>query len=313
MKKYLNIVFAGTTFFSASCLEFLLKKYKIIGIITQPDNFLSRKKRKIFNPVKIIAKKANIQLIQPISLNDHYFVSWIHSFDIDLIIVVAYGLIFPKNILNIPKIGCLNLHASLLPRWRGAAPIQRAILSGDKETGITIIKMNSNVDSGNIVYQKKCFIKTNDTTLSLSQKLIKIGKDALLKTIHLLHSGFLIEKKQNNNFVKYAKKIKKKEALINWNFSAKQIERAIRAFILWPKSYFIYNNENIKVLQANVINCNFDLSPGTVIKVDKNGIQIITGNGILEIIKLQPSGKRIMSVKSFLNSRYDIFYPGMIL
>ncbi len=201
----------------------------------------------------------------------------------------------------------------MLPRWRGAAPIQRAILANDKETGITIMKMNIGLDTGDILYKVSCSIEPNDTAATLYKKLAVIGPVALIHTLDLLTSGQEKPEKQNNEFANYAKKLSKSEALIDWTLSAEQIERCIRAFNPWPVSYFIIANQHIKVWDAELVYYKINSLPGTILSADKTGIKVATSKNILNILKIQPPGKKIMLVRDFLNSRQGLFIPGRII
>lgn len=209
--------------------------------------------------------------------------------------------------------GCLNVHGSLLPHWRGAAPIQRSIWAGDKETGITIMQMDIGLDTGDMLYKVSCPIELKDTSATLYQKLAKLGPIALLHTLDLLTSGQAKPEEQNDTFANYAEKLSKDEALIDWTLSAEEIERCIRAFNPWPVSYFIVADQPIKVWYAEVIDHEIDASPGTILSADKTGIKVATAKGILNILKIQPAGKKIMLASDFLNSRHGWFIPGRII
>ncbi|CRK85859.1 Methionyl-tRNA formyltransferase [Candidatus Providencia siddallii] len=310
----LKIIFAGTPNFAAICLKALLKtKHQIVGVLTCSDKPKGRGNKITYSPVKILAENHKIPIFQPISLKDIESQKWIKEKSADLIIVVAYRLILPKSILNIPRLGCINLHCSLLPRWRGAAPIQRSICAGDNKGGISIIQMDDGVDTGDIIYKSIININTNDTTETLNNKLSIIGSEGLINTINLLLIGKYTLEKQDDAFACYAKKLSKKEAYINWKQSAIQIERQIRAFNPWPLSHFLIQKKIIKVWKAEVIIKIHNKLPGTIISVNKNGINIATGDGVLNIIQLQPSGKKIMTVRDILNYRYQWFIPENIL
>ncbi|WMY96741.1 MAG: methionyl-tRNA formyltransferase [Arsenophonus sp.] len=316
MLNSLRIIFAGTPDFAAQHLEVLLKKkdkYKIIGVLTQPDKPSGRGNKLKSSSVKILANKMNIPVFQSKTLKTIESQNWIKTKNADIMVVIAYGIIIPEIILNLLPMGCINVHCSLLPRWRGAAPIQHSILFGDKKTGISIIQMDVGIDTGNILYQIACPIEIYDTTKTLYQKLEKIGPIALKRTLDLLTFGKIKSKKQNNIFVTYAKKIKKKEALVNWRLSAIQIERCIRAFNPWPISYFIIKNIQIKIWDAQVIFENTHLSPGTILKINQTGLKIMTSKNTLNILKIQPEGKKIMLVKNFINSHNKLFIPGNII
>ncbi|MGP1959242.1 MAG: methionyl-tRNA formyltransferase [Arsenophonus sp. NC-CH8-MAG3] len=316
MLDCLRIIFAGTPDFAAQHLAALLNikdKYKIVGVLTQPDKPVGRGRKLTSSPVKTLAEKNNIPIFQPTTLKKVESQYWIQNQHADVMIVVAYGLILPEIILNMLPMGCLNVHGSLLPRWRGAAPIQRSILAGDKETGITIMQMDIGLDTGDMLYKVSCPIELKDTSVTLYQKLAKLSPIALLHTLNLLTSGQAKPKKQNNTFANYSEKLSKNEALIDWTLSAEQIERCIRAFNPWPVSYFMIKNQQIKIWHAEVIYYDIKASPGTVLSADKTGIKVATTKGILNILKIQPAGKKIMLAGDFLNSRHEWFIPGRII
>ncbi|XBC40676.1 MAG: methionyl-tRNA formyltransferase [Buchnera aphidicola (Nurudea yanoniella)] len=298
MNKPLKIIFAGTSEFSEKHLQTLIScKYNIIGILTQPDRASGRGQHIVESLVKKTAKKHDILILQPKSLQCYKLYNKLHELRADLMIVVSYGLIFPKHILNSFKIGCINIHASLLPRWRGSSPIQSAILHGDSITGITIIKMEEAIDSGKILHSLTYKIKKSDTSSSLKKQLIKLGCKAMLLALKK------IELKTNNTVIQstlttYSKKIKKTDAQINWSQDATQLEKCIRAFNPWPTSYFTICHKNIKVWEANVI-MQYNINTyeiGEIISFNKNGLQIQTGKNILNITKIQLPGKKITDI-----------------
>ncbi|UAJ65150.1 methionyl-tRNA formyltransferase [Candidatus Schneideria nysicola] len=323
MLSSLRIIFAGTPEFATQHLYTLFhySRHKIIAVFTKPDSFSGRGKHLIMSSVKSFALEKKLPIFQPLSLNTSETIHQIAEFNPDIIVVVAYGLLIPKIILDLPKFGCINVHASLLPRWRGAAPIQRAIIAGDSETGISIIQMNSEIDSGDIIYQVRCNIFQNDTSKKLYDRLAYIGANALLEVLDNISKGnSMISHSQNEILSTYAKKISKKEAKINWTLSAKQIVRYVRAFNPWPISFFTLNdkNMNIKVIDAQILSVNTSIrnrfsKPGTISATNEDGIQVVTGDGILNLTLLQQPGKKVVSAKDMLNSKKDWFIPGIIL
>lgn len=312
----IRIIFAGTSSFSAYHLDTLIQfKYKVVGILTKPDQPSGRGNQIVYNPVKKLAKKHNLPIYQPYTLNTYESQKWILNLQADIIIVVSYGLIFPDTILNIPRFGCINVHGSLLPRWRGAAPIQRALLAGDTNTGVTIIQMNSNLDAGDILYSSICEICPNDTSASLYNRLMYLGSRALLIVLEKIISGRIKVKLQNHTNITYAKKIKKTEAKINWYLSSIYLTRCIRAFNPFPGSYISYLGKNIKIWEAYAIDIK-EISlriPGTIIDINKNGIYVVTGQGALILTKLQFEGKKVISIQDLLNSQKKYFFPGNLL
>lgn len=310
----LRIIFAGTPDFAAKHLAALLaSEHEIVGVFTQPDRPAGRGNKLTASPVKELALHHNIPVFQPATLKKEENQQLVADLQADIMIVVAYGLILPKTVLEIPKLGCLNVHGSLLPRWRGAAPIQRACWAGDSETGITIMQMDEGLDTGDMLYKLTCPIEPTDTSASLYEKLAQLGPQALLETVSLLTAGNIQPEKQDDSLATHAQKLSKQEAKLDWTLSAAQLERCIRAFNPWPVSYFEVEEQMVKVWQSNVINTKTDKQPGTIIAADKLGIQVATADGILNITQLQPAGKKAMSAQDILNSRQAWFIIGTIL
>lgn len=314
MSEPLRIIFAGTPDFAAKHLAALLEtKHHVVGVLTRHDKPAGRGKKLTPSPVKILAEEHGIPVFQPTTLREPDNQQWIKNQNADLMIVVAYGLILPQAVLDIPRLGCLNVHGSLLPRWRGAAPIQRSIWAGDQETGVTIMQMDAGLDTGDMLYKATCPITSEDTSATLYDKLAITGPKALIHTVDLLSSGQCSPEKQDDSLANYAEKLSKDEARIDWQQSAVQIERCIRAFNPWPMSYFIVQEQLIKVWQAEVIAQGDNQRPGMIISADKKGISVATGNGILNITQLQPPGKKAMSAQDILNSRREWFTPQQLL
>lgn len=314
MSEPLKIIFAGTPDFAAKHLAALLEtQHQIVGVLTRHDKPAGRGKKLTPSPVKVLAQEHDIPVFQPVSLRDAENQQWLKDRNADLMIVVAYGLILPQAVLDIPRLGCLNVHGSLLPRWRGAAPIQRSIWAGDAETGVTIMQMDAGLDTGDMLYKAVCPITADDTSATLYEKLAVTGPKALIHTVDMLSSGQCTPEKQDDTLANYAEKLSKEEARIDWQQDAAHIERCIRAFNPWPMSYFMVQEQLIKVWQAEVIDDSQGKQPGTIVSADKNGICIATGNGILNITQLQPPGKKAMSAQDILNSRREWFTPEQIL
>lgn len=310
----IRILFFGTPSFAAEHLNFLIKNnYSIVGIVTQPNKFSGRNHIYSNHLIKKISLNNNIKIFQPFSLIKKEFKKKIKKLSIDLLIVVAYGKIIPKWLLDKTNIASINIHTSLLPRWRGPSPIQYAILSGDNITGVTAIKMNSNIDEGDIIYQKECIITNKDNNLTLNNKLTHIGCEVMMKAVNIITSKKIKLKKQNKKEITYSKKINKKISRLNWNMSAIYLDRCIKAFVPWPTSYFYIKEVLYKVWEANIIYQHKNIKPGTVVLANKKGIQIATKKEIINITKIQPANKKIMTVEEFLNSRKKIFLPGTII
>ncbi len=309
--KPLNIVFAGTPDFAARHLQALIdSEHNIIGVYSQPDRPAGRGKKLQASPVKNLALEHNIPVFQPKSLRDEAAQQELVDLNADLMVVVAYGLILPQVVLDTPKLGCINVHGSILPRWRGAAPIQRALWAGDKETGITIMQMDKGLDTGDMLLKTRLTIEDDDTSASLYDKLALQGPNILIQALSTMAKGELKAEKQDEALANYAKKLSKQEAELDWNKSALQLWREIRAFNPWPISHFSHNNACIKIRQAKVSGSISDAPVGTIISANKNGIEIVTGEGVLSLQNMQLPGKKSLSVGDILNSRGDWFTLG---
>lgn len=309
--KPLNIVFAGTPDFAARHLQALIdSEHNVICVYSQPDRPAGRGKKLQASPVKTLALEHDIPVYQPKSLRDETAQQELSGLNADLMVVVAYGLILPQVVLDTPKLGCINVHGSILPRWRGAAPIQRALWAGDKETGITIMQMDLGLDTGDMLLKTQLTIEDDDTSGSLYDKLAQQGPDALIQALAGLANGELKAEKQDETLANYAKKLSKEEAELDWDKSALQLWREIRAFNPWPISHFSHNDASIKIRQAKVSESISDAPAGTIISADKNGIEIATGEGVLSLQNMQLPGKKPLSVGDILNSRGDWFTPG---
>lgn len=300
-QKKLRIAFAGTPDLAATILKALLEKseYQITIVLTQPDRPSGRGRKPTASSVKKLALSNGLHILQP-SAAELLALENVFS-EVDLMVVAAYGMLLPKTILNTPKHGCINVHTSLLPKWRGAAPIQRAIQAGDKETGITIMQMDSGLDTGLILRQEKCPIHTSDTSGILHNRLSTIGSECLLKTLDTIFSGKLQAVVQDHSLSCYAKKITKSEASINWAQSATDIDRTIRAFNPAPICHTELNGLIFRIWQATVLDAQSTSKSGEIIHMDKTGIDVATGHGVLRILQCQPPGKRAMPVADFLN------------
>ncbi|WP_107853183.1 methionyl-tRNA formyltransferase [Oceanimonas marisflavi] len=307
----LNLVFAGTPDFAARHLQALLNAgHNVIAVYTQPDRPAGRGKKLTPSPVKVTAEQAGLPVYQPQSLRSEDAQAELAALGADLMIVVAYGLILPQAVLDTPRLGCINVHGSLLPRWRGAAPIQRAIWAGDADTGVTIMQMDKGLDTGAMLHKASLPIAADDTSASLYEKLAGLGPRALLHTIEQLADGSAVAEPQNDAEANYAEKLSKEEACIDWSLPAEQLERCVRAFNPWPVSYFMVAEHNIKLWQAEVLNQSTSAAPGTILAAGKNGIDVATGDGVLRLLSLQTPGKKAMSCQDLLNARKDWFTPG---
>jgi methionyl-tRNA formyltransferase len=311
VSKTLRIIFAGTPDFAARHLDALLSSgHNVVGVFTQPDRPAGRGKKLMPGPVKALAEEHGLPVFQPASLRPEENQQLVADLNADVMVVVAYGLILPKAVLDMPRLGCINVHGSLLPRWRGAAPIQRSLWAGDAETGVTIMKMDVGLDTGDMLYKLSCPITPEDTSATLYDKLAELGPQGLIKTLEQLAEGTAKPEVQDEALVTYAEKLSKDEALLDWALPAAQLERCIRAFNPWPMSWMVIDDQPVKVWKASVIESHVQAAPGTIVEANKQGIQVATAEGILNLESLQPAGKKAMSVQDLLNSRREWFIPG---
>ncbi|HET7626555.1 MAG TPA: methionyl-tRNA formyltransferase, partial [Verrucomicrobiae bacterium] len=300
----LRIIFMGTPELAGKSLDALLRvpDFRVIAVATQPDQPKGRGLKLTFSPVKEIALRENLPLLQPQRAREENFIRQLRELAPDLIVVAAYGQILPQSILDLPRFGCLNVHTSLLPKWRGAAPIQRAILNGENETGVTIMKMDAGMDTGEIVAQEKTPIESADNSQTLHDRLAEIGAALLVKTIPDYVSGKIQPRPQPIEGVSYAAKIKKSDGQINWNQSAREIWNRIRAMIPWPGAFAHLSAETqpqlIKIWDAEPADANG--APGEILSADKSGIVIGCGENSIRVKTLQREGGRRLSAAEFL-------------
>ena len=302
----MRIVFAGTPKFAVESLAILHKsEHEIIGVYCQPDRPKGRGKVLSACPVKLYAEENNLRVIQPEDFSSEQNQKILSSLNPDIMVVAAYGQILSSNVLKAPKYGCLNIHASLLPRWRGAAPIERAILAGDKETGISIMQMNEGLDTGDVLLTQKYLIDSNETSQSLTDSLSIIGAKLIFNALNQLKE--LKATPQNDKDAIYAKKIVKRESQIDWYQSAKNISQMVRAFNPRPIAQTNakakqFESKVIRIIEAEEVQHESSKTPGTVIKQSKGACYIATGNGVLSLKKVQLAGKNEVSIKDFNNA-----------
>lgn len=304
-----NIVFAGTPDIAAQLLQDLLSKnINIIACYTQPDRPKGRNKKLTYSAVKDLALKYHLPVFQPNTLKNLDVVDNLQKLQPDLMIVFAYGLILPAEILAVPRYGCFNIHTSLLPKWRGAAPMQHAILAGDTITGINIIKMDAGLDTGDVYYSASCPIADTDTASSLGDKLQPLATTAILQVITNLNNNQNNPTPQNHALATYAHKITKADAKINWSLPTVHIDRIIRAFIPTPVAFSELNGMRIRIWQARLLsseeltNRNLPAIPGKVLAISKHGIDVATTDGIIRLEKIQLPGGKILKVSELINS-----------
>ena len=314
MTKPLRIIFAGTPDFAAKHLSALINsEHEVIAAYSQPDRPAGRGKKLKPSDVKQLAVSHDIPVYQPISLRNEDAQQELAALNADLMVVVAYGLILPQIVLDTPRLGCINVHGSLLPRWRGAAPIQRSIWAGDTETGVTIMQMDLGLDTGAMLHKVTCPIANDETSASLYDKLAELGPQGLLETLAQISNNIAVAQVQDDEQSNYAAKLSKEEANIDWTQSAVEIERQVRAFNPWPVSYTQIAEQNVKIWQTSVSEEITDAQPGTVIAATKQGIQVATGNGVLTLLNMQLAGKKAMPVQDILNARKEWFTVGQLL
>ena len=310
----LRIIFAGTPDFAARHLQALLNsEHEVVAVYSQPDRPAGRGQQLQASPVKQLAVQHDIPVYQPKSLKKSKAQAELAALNADLMVVVAYGLILPAVVLATPKLGCINVHGSILPRWRGAAPIQRALWAGDAQTGVTIMQMDEGLDTGAMLSIATLPIETTDTSASLYEKLAEIGPQALLDALKDLPTLQQKAVAQDDSQANYAEKLSKEEAQLDFTKPAAALEREIRAFNPWPVSYLQLGNQQLKIWQSRVEPLPQTETPGTVLNVDKKGIVIATSEGALVLEQLQPPGKKAMAVADFINGRADWFPVGQVL
>ena len=297
----MKIIFAGTPQFAVSALAAILKEHQVVSVLTQPDRPAGRGMQLTASPVKQLALQHGLPVLQPAALKADEAQRQIADLDADVMVVAAYGLILPKAVLQLPRYGCLNIHASLLPRWRGAAPIPRAILAGDSETGITIMQMDEGLDTGDMLLRHACPIEPDDTAQTLHDKLAEMGAASIIEALRLLQANRLPPVKQDNNAACYAAKLLKSEAQIDWRQDARQIELAVRAYNPFPVCHTNLNSVALKIWKASLCPGRQG-APGEVLVVDKHGIIVACGKDALRLEALQRPGGKAQPVAQFLQA-----------
>lgn len=309
----MRIVFAGTPDFAASHLQALLDagSHEIIAVYTQPDRPAGRGQKLMPSPVKQLAVQHAIPVYQPQTLRDPAAQAELAALTPDLMVVVAYGLILPQMVLDTPRLGCINSHASLLPRWRGAAPIQRAVQAGDAESGVTVMQMEAGLDTGPMLLKVSTPISAEDTGGSLHDRLAQLGSAAVVETVAKLAAGELKGEVQDDALATYAHKLNKDEARLDWSRPADELERLIRAFNPWPICHSTLSGEPLKVLAAQPGEGSG--APGSILAADKNGLTVACGAGALRLTRLQLPGGKALAFADLFNSRREQFAPGLVL
>ncbi|CAN7146604.1 methionyl-tRNA formyltransferase [Pseudomonas solani] len=312
MTQALRLVFAGTPEFAAEHLKALLDTpHSIVAVYTQPDRPAGRGQKLMPSPVKQLALQHGIPVMQPPTLRDADAQAELKALGADLMVVVAYGLILPQVVLDTPRLGCINSHASLLPRWRGAAPIQRAVQAGDAESGVTVMQMEAGLDTGPMLLKVVTPITADDTGGSLHDRLAALGPQAVVQAIGQLAAGTLVGEVQDDALATYAHKLNKDEARIDWSRPADELERLVRAFNPWPICHSTLGGEPLKVLAAQL--GEGQGQPGQILAASKDGLTVACGSGALRLTRLQLPGGKPLSFADLLNSRREQFAAGLVL
>lgn len=298
----MNIIFMGTPEFSVPVLEGLIdsKEHTVTAVVTQPDRARGRSGKLVFTPVKEVAVARGIDVYTPERVKDPVFVEQLRQIPCDVIVVIAFGQILSKEILDLPPYGCINVHASLLPRWRGAAPMQWAILEGDKKTGVTTMQMDVGLDTGDMLLKCETDIRKDETAESLHDRLAVMGKELLLETLVALERGELESEQQKEEESCYAKMLKKDLGRLDMNWEAEKVERYIRGLYSWPSAFTGYKGKTLKLWKAEVLDMDTGEEPGTVVEVAKDSFTVQTGKGCLRLLEVQLEGKKRMDAGSFL-------------
>ena len=298
----MRVVFMGTPDFAVASLDALITAgHDVVAVITQPDRPKGRGNKLAFPEVKTRALELNIPVYQPASVKDEDFLQLLQGYQPDVIVVVAFGRILPQAVLGLPPYGCVNVHGSLLPEYRGAAPIQRAVLDGRTETGVTTMRMDIGMDTGDMLLQAKLPITDEDTTGTMFDKLAALGGSLLIDTLTGLEQGSIVPEKQDDAKATHAARILKEDEMIDWKNDAQKIFCQVRGLAPAPGAYTLWGGERLKVWKARVNNKNTGKAPGTLVEIGKDALLVQTGNGCLEVLELQPAGKKAMPAKAFCN------------
>lgn len=302
----MRVIFMGTPDFAVATLEEIIKAgHEVVLVVSQPDKAVGRSKALKYTPVKACALAHGIEVYQPERVREESCVEYLRGYEPDIIIVEAFGQIIPKAILDMPRFGCVNVHASLLPKYRGAAPIQWAIINGDTVTGVTTQRMAEGIDTGDMIMKQEVIIREDEAGGSLFDRLSKTGAKLCVKTMEAIEAGTAVYTPQDESMATHTKKIYKELGSIDWSKDAKSIECLIRGLDPWPSAYTRLDDRTLKIWKAQVIPANFGDAPGCIVKVEKNRILVQTGEGTLSLLEVQLEGKKRMPVEAFLNG-YEV-------
>ncbi len=309
----LKLIFAGTPDFAAVHLQALIdSEHEVVAVYTQPDRPAKRGKKLTPSAVKAVALTHDLPVYQPLNFKDPADVEQLAAHQADVMIVVAYGLLLPASVLNTPRYGCLNVHASLLPRWRGAAPIQRSLEAGDSCTGITIMQMDEGLDTGDMLHKLTTVISQADTGGSLHDRLAELGPPALLDTLSALENGTLQPEQQDDSQACYARKLSKNEAQLDWQQPSSELALKVRAFNPVPMAYSLLGNERIRILAAEAVHKPHTLLPGTIVRSASDGVDVACGQGLLRLTHIQLPGKKAMTIADVLNGQPQLLQPNYV-
>lgn len=298
----MRVIFMGTPDFAVETLEEIIKAgHEVVLVVSQPDKAVGRSKALKYTPVKACALEHGIEVYQPECVREAECIEYLRGYQPDIIIVEAFGQIIPKAILDMPRFGCVNVHASLLPKYRGAAPIQWAVINGDMVTGVTTMLMNEGLDTGDMIMKKEIIIREDETGGSLFERLSRVGAKLCVETMAAIEAGTATYTPQNDEEATHTKKIYKELGSIDWTRDAKTIECLIRGLDPWPSAYTRLGDKTLKIWKAKVLDATSDMGPGCIVKVEKEGLTVQTGDGMLLLTEIQLEGKKRMSVEAFLN------------
>ncbi|OGT43421.1 MAG: methionyl-tRNA formyltransferase [Gammaproteobacteria bacterium RIFCSPHIGHO2_12_FULL_37_34] len=310
----MKIIFAGTPSFAAILLQTLLQSsHQVVAVYTQADKPAGRGLKLTLSPVKELALAHHLPISQPPSLQDPKEQTILAKWNADIMVVAAYGMLLPEAVLHIPRLGCINIHSSLLPRWRGAAPIQHAILAGDKITGVSIMQMEQGLDTGPVLLQQIYTLREDETSQSLHDQLAELGAAALIETLDRLNKNQITPIPQDNQLATYANKITKEEARLDWTQKAIELERKVRAFNPAPVAFTNWQQQPLRIWQAKAISMNYHHSPGTIVSASHHGMDIATSEGVLRLLRIQLPGGKIITISDFYNAKHDQLIVGQHL
>ncbi len=310
----MKVIFAGTPDFATQTLRAIYNsKHELVCVLTQADKQKGRGQKQSITPVKELALSYGVDILQPTTLKNEDMISVLEAYKADVMVVVAYGLILPVSVINLFPKGAINVHASLLPKYRGASPIQQAILNGDKETGVTIMQMDKGLDTGDMLHKSYCKIVDEDNVWSLHDKLSKIGSQALIQVLDDIEQGSVRPTPQNDGLATYASKISKRDGCLNWQECVTDIYNKIRAYFGWPSAYSYIDGKRFKIWQATILNEDTLSAPGSIINVSSSGIDIACNPGLLRIHELQFDGGKRLPVADILNANKQYFISGATL